>query len=171
MRFVPILTRGKFHIDLLPDNFPGETQLGASIMVGKVRAALNLRFQDGRAPKMLLTDRGNGFSDSGSGKITDGYRESLRDHGLKAFMGEDASVQPGCLQDGMLHETAMAWVRERLTKTVPRLPWEESIEAYGTRLKDVAAYINKHYDVAGLCRELPDRAAELLKRQGDRLSK
>ena len=86
-------------------------------------------------------------------------------------MGQDASVQPGCLQEMMLHETAMAWVRERLKKTVPKKPWEESIEAYGDRLKDVAAYINRHYDVDGLCRECPERVAMLMKTEGDRTPK
>ena len=169
--FVPILSRGKLHLELLPVKFPGETEEGASIMVAKVRAALNIRFPGDAAPKVLFTDRGNGFYDSGSGRITEGYREALRQHSLKAFMGVDAAVQPGEAQDLMLHETAMAWVRERLKKTVPKKPWEESVEAYGSRLKDVAAYINRHYDVDGLCRELPDRIAKLLKAKGDRLGK
>jgi len=43
--WVPILTRGKLHIEPLPDNFPGETEEGASIMVAKVRAALNIRLE------------------------------------------------------------------------------------------------------------------------------
>ena len=140
-------------------------------MVAKVRAILNVRFPGNKAPKILFTDRGNGFYEAYSGKITDGYRTALRDHGLKAFMGQDASVQPGCLQEMMLHETAMAWVRERLKKAVPKKPWEESIEAYGGRLKDVAAYINRHYDVDGLCRECPERVAMLMKTEGDRTPK
>ena len=69
----------------------------------------------------------------------------------------------------MLHETAMAWVRERLKKTVPRDPCSETVQAYGTRLKDVAVYINQHYDVDGLCRKLPKRVAESLDAKGDRL--
>ena len=166
--FVPILSRGKLHLELLPANFPGETEEGAKIMVAKVRAALNIRFPTS-PPKVLFTDRGNGFYESNSGQITDGYREALREHGLKAFMGADASEQPGTLQELLLHETAMAWVRERLKKTVPKVPWQESNEAYGSRLKEVAAYINANYNVDNLCRELPDRVATLLKRKGDRL--
>ena len=137
-------------------------------MVAKVRAALNIRFPTS-PPKVLFTDRGNGFYESNSGQITDDYREALREHGLKAFMGDDASEQPGTLQELLLHETAMAWVRERLKKTVPKVPWQESNEAYGSRLKEVAAYINANYNVDNLCRELPDRVATLLKRKGDRL--
>lgn len=86
-------------------------------------------------------------------------------------MGQDASLQPGYLQELMLHETAMAWVRERLKKTVPQRPWEESVEAYGRRLKEVAAYINCQYNVDGLCRHLPDRVAMLRSAKGDRIPK
>ena len=43
--WVPILTRGKLHVEPLPDNFPGETEEGAELMVGRVRAALNIRLQ------------------------------------------------------------------------------------------------------------------------------
>jgi|ETNmetMinimDraft_31_1059906.scaffolds.fasta_scaffold07589_1 hypothetical protein len=167
--FVPVLSRGKLHLDLLPEDFPGETEAGAAIMVAKVRAALNVRFPNGSAPKILFTDRGNGFYDSNSGNITDGYCQALRDHRLKAFMGSNAAVQPGTLQEVMLHETAMAWVRDRLTKTVPKDPCSETVQAFGTRLKDVAAYINQHYDVDGLCRKLPERVAKLLEAKGDRL--
>ena len=140
-------------------------------MVAKIRGILNVRFPSGGAPKILFTDRGNGFYESNSGKITDGYRTALQDHGLKAFMGRDASVQPGCLQELMLHETAMAWVRDRLKLTVPTKSWEESIEEFGSRLKDVAVYSNHHYKVDGLCRQLPDRVAMLMRAQGDRIPK
>ena len=140
-------------------------------MVAKVRAVLNVRFPGGDAPKVLFTDRGNGFYESGSGKITSGYQNALRIHSLKAFMKADASMQPGALQELMLHETAMAWVRYRLRKTVPKVPWEETVEEYGARLKEVASYIEREYDVSGLCRALPDRAAMLDEAKGDRLPK
>ena len=45
---------------------------------------------------------------SGNGHITAGYKQALRDHSLRAFMGDDASEQPGELQELMLHETAVA---------------------------------------------------------------
>ena len=34
-----------------------------------------------------------------------------------ATLGNDASVQPGCLQELMLHETAVSWIRVRLART------------------------------------------------------
>ena len=100
--WTPVLTRGKLHIEPLPDDFPGETPLGAEIMVAKVRAALNVRFPGGgRQPRVLFTDRGNGFYNAGSGAITEEYRGALRRHNLRAFFRADASVQPGQLQEVM----------------------------------------------------------------------
>jgi hypothetical protein len=71
----------------------------------------------------------------------------------------------------MLHETAVAWMRYRLSVTVPKKPWEETVEAYGARLRTAAAHINAHFDVDGLCRALPRRAAALIKAEGGRLAK
>ena len=119
----------------------------------------------------LATDRGNGFYDSGSGAITAGYRGALRQHGLKACMGETVAVQPGQLQEVMLHETAMAWVRQRLKRAVPRQPWKETTTAYHARLKEVAAYINNNYNVGDLCHRLPTRVKLLLDAEGDRIAK
>ena len=170
--FVPILTRGKFIIEMLPDlDNPGDTEESAEAMVAKVKAALNTRFKKDPAPAILFTDRGNGFYDAGSGQITKTYKKVLKDHDLRPFWKQDASKQPGGLQEVMLHETAMAWVRERLSKTLPRKPWEESVEMYHARLKTVATYINTTYDVENLCRELPERISELNDKKGDRLSK
>ena len=68
-------------------------------MVARVRASLNVRFPGGgRQPRVLFTDRGNGFYNAGSGAITDEYRGALRRHDLKAFFPLNASVQPGQLQ-------------------------------------------------------------------------
>ena len=140
-------------------------------MVAKVKSALNIRFQNGVAPKRVCTDRGNGFYVAGTGCITAGYKAALKENGLSALLGDDASIQPGQLQELMLHETAVAWIRERLKKTVPRRAWEETVEAYRSRLKACAAYINANHNVEALCKEFPDRLAALDERQGDRLAK
>ena len=82
-------------------------------------------------------------------------REALRRHGLRAFFGCDASVQPGQLQEVMLHETAVAWMRERLKKTLPTRSGADMFDDYGARLKACAAYINEEHDAVGLCLGLP----------------
>jgi hypothetical protein len=83
----------------------------------------------------------------------------------------DASEQPGALQELMLHETAVAWIRYKLTKTVPARSWTETPEEYRTRLKGVVAEVNHDYKVENLCRELPTRVENLRLEEGGRLPK
>jgi len=169
--WAPILTRGKLHVEMLGEGFPGETQEGAAILVAKVRAALNIRFQGGDQPKVLFTDRGQGFFATNGGRISDPYKEALREHGLRSHCGDDGSRQPGSSGDLMLHETAVAWIRYRERKTLPRQPWTETVEEYTTRLKGIVQYCNDNYNVDGLCREFPDRMQALVDNEGDRINK
>jgi hypothetical protein len=120
---------------------------------------------------VLFTDRGNGFFNAGSGRITEGYRQALRTHDLKAFFADDASAQPGQLQDLMLHETAVSWMRVKLAQSLPKKPWWETLDSYRARLKTCAAQINAHHDVESLCKELPQRLRDLDELEGDRLRK
>ena len=85
--------------------------------------------------------------------------------------GDDASEQPGELQELMLHETAVAWCRYRFARCVPPRPWLETSADYGRRLKAVVADINRCLDVDQLCRELPSRVSLLLAAEGGRLAK
>ena len=71
----------------------------------------------------------------------------------------------------MLHETAVAWIDRRLTVTTPAKPWDDTVDEFGERLRLAAEYINAHYDVDGLCRELPQRLDDLCAKEGDRLRK
>ena len=69
----------------------------------------------------------------------------------------------------MLHETAVAWMRERLKKTLPTRSWAETFDDCGARLKACATYTNEEHDVAGLCLGLPTTIGNLDRRRGDRL--
>ena len=62
-------------------------------------------------------------------------------------------------------------VRLQQTRTTPRKPWEESREAFGTRLREIARFINGTYNVAGLCRSFPDRIQKLIDVDGDNIKK
>ena len=170
--WAPILACGKLHVEVLPEDFSGENPSGAEVLVQKVRAALNIRFQGGgqQAPKVVWTDRGKGFFD-GAGKITAKYKSALRDNDLKAFWGDDASAQPGKLQEVHLHETAVSWLRYQLMISVPNVEWKETREEYAVRLKACCAKINQSYDVDGLCRAFPRRIQALIDSQGDRINK
>jgi len=170
--WAPILARGKFHIELLGEDFPGEAPQGAAILVARVRAALNVRFQgDDESPAILFTDRGQGFHHIKNGRITPEYQGALREHGLRTFYGDDASAQPGNLQEVMLHEPAVAWIRKRETVTQTRQPWTETVAEFGARLRGICRHINSKYDVEGLCKELPQRLQSVVGSEGDRISK
>ena len=116
-------------------------------------------------------DRGTGFCHASTGDITGAFRNALREHGLCAFMGSDASQQPGALQEVMLHETAVAWIRYKLARCKPYRPWQETAEEYGSRLKAVVAAVNREHDLEGLCRELPSRAQKVKDAKGGRIDK
>jgi hypothetical protein len=117
--WAPVLTRGKLHVEILGTDFPGETPAGAARLAASVRTALNIRFQGSTPPKVIFTDRGQGFYHINGGRITDEYKAALQDHGLKDFNAGSASMQPGNLQEVMLHETSVAWIRRRETARAP----------------------------------------------------
>ena len=169
--WAPILTQGKLHIEVFGPEFPGEDESGAKLLVGRVRTAVNVRLQgQGARPDTLWTDREKGFYHPASAVITGGYKQALRDHGFKTVHGDDASAQPGKLQEVMLHETAVAWIRHRLARSVPARPWDETREEYTSRLKAICTDINDTLDVQGLCQALPKRIAQLIETKGDRLT-
>ena len=85
--------------------------------------------------------------------------------------GDDAPQQPGSPWDMTLHEAAVSWIRRGLTWSLPPRPWEESPIGYARRLRAVVRDINTHYNVEGLCRELPQRVLDLNAAQGGRLGK
>ena len=169
--WTPVLTRGKLHVEVLGEGFPGEKVEGVPIWIAKVRAALNIRFQGGDGPKVLFTDRSQALFATNGGGITDEYKAALREHGLKSYCGDDASRQPGSSGDLLLHETTVAWIRYRERKTLPRQPWKETVEEYTARLKAIVQYINDNHDIESLCREFPDRMQAVIDNEGDRINK
>ena len=102
----------------------------------------------------MFTARGQGFYDKGSGKILEEYKAALRANSLKAYMGDNAKAQPGNLQEVLLHETAVSWIRYREEQTRPKEPWKESVDEYTSRMKGIAQDINKNLEVENLCKAL-----------------
>ena len=84
-------------------------------------------------------------------------------------MGAEAGDQPGHMQEILLHETAVSWIRWRLAQTVPRQCWLETVPEYTSRLKAVVQDINDRLDVEGLCRDLPERIQKLVDAEGGRI--
>ena len=171
--WMPVLVRGKLHVECFGADFPGECPAGAGIAAERLGPILNIRFPNDAKPKIVMTDKGRGFFHGFTSKVTDEYKAGLRSVGLRAFMGDDAKKQCGDLQDLMLHETAVAWIRKKLQSTCPAPAGaaQETREEYKARLQEVCRQINSEHDVEGLCRELPTRLEELEEREGDRLKK
>ena len=86
--------------------------------------------------------------------ITKEFKAALHECRFKAFWGDDASAQPGHLQEVMLHETAVTWLRLSSEASLPKRSWEETPQAFATRLRQCCAQINAELDVEGLCRAL-----------------
>ena len=168
--WAPILTQGKLHVEILGTDFPGETAEGARILAGAVRKSLNIRFQQTPAPNVLFVDRGPGFWATNSGRITGGFKAALEEHNLKTYYKDDAGKQPGNLQEVLLHETAVSWIRRREAMNRMTKPWEETPEEFATRLKGVVQEINDTLNVDGLCRAFKQRVQKLVDRDGDRIS-
>lgn len=168
--WAPVLSRGKLHCVIFDDTFPGECPAGASVLVQKVRAAINVRFQAARSqPTWVFVDRGKGFYATATGTITQEYKEALAEHGFKAMMGDHARAQPGNCQEIMLHETAVSWLRVRLAETLPREAWLETREEFSTRLKSCCDAINRDLNVEGLCKGFMKRIHQLQEKEGGRL--
>ncbi len=169
--WMPVLVRGKLHVEMLPEDFPGECPEGAAIAVGRIPSVLNTRFREEMKPRIVMTDRGKGFYKTVTGEITPAYDEALKQHDLRPLMGSNAKIQPGNLQELMLHETAVAWIRWKLERSLPASPWEETRAEFESRIKDAVRAINDTYDVASLTHELPDRITELIDNDGGRIPK
>ena len=52
--------------------------------------------------------------------------------------------------------------------SLPKREWEETVEAYGRRLRSCCTDINKSLDAEGLCNGFPK---QLLEAEGDRINK
>ena len=91
------------------------------------------------------------FSNTVTGRVTPELASALDGIGLALFWGQDASAQPGCCADVLLHETAVSWIHQKLTATMPKKLWLESRAQYAARLRRVVADINRNYAVGDLC--------------------
>ena len=155
---------------MLGEDFRGEEPAGAPAFVAAVKNGLSKRFQSGAKPSVLFLDRSRAFFNTVTGRVTVELADALGPAALSLFWGEDAHDQPGACADVLLHETAVAWIRDGLTKCVPKHPWKESRQQYAVRIRSVVEDCNARHDVQGLCRGLLGRLHELQRRQGDRLS-
>ena len=81
------------------------------------------------------------------------------------------SDQPGNLQEVLLLETVVSWLRAREAVTVPKEPWKETPEEFAGRIRDICRWINQNYDVNGVCKSFPRRVQMVVDAEGDRINK
>ena len=88
------------------------------------------------------------------------------------YWGNDAQMQSPDMADILLHETAVSWFRSVMKDEKPVVPpWEQTLAQWTQRARRLTRAINRDYNVAGLCREFPQRFADVVERQGNRLRK
>ena len=87
------------------------------------------------------------------------------------MMGDNASAQPGHMQEVLSQETAVSLIRLRLAATVPSKPWLETRGEYASRLRRVVDDINASLDVEGLCKGLLKRLDLVIEAIGGRIPK
>ena len=122
-------------------------------------------------PRNVFTDRGTGMY-TPQGKVVREYAAAIDRAGFSLYWGDDAQRQSPDMGDLLLHETAVAWFRKRMRAERPEVvPWEETPVQWTKRARKVVASINQEYDVAGLCREFPQRLRDVVDSEGERLRK
>ena len=129
---------------------------------------MNIRFQGDDKPQTVFVDRGPGFYVTNSGEIARKSKAALEEMELKAYYG-DVAAHPGNMQDVLLHETAVSWIRHRETRCRPQIPWQETPADLGARLRRICQEINDKLNVEGLCKGWPKRVQELVDVEGDRI--
>ena len=117
------------------------------------------------------SDRGTGLFNS-RGSAVRAYSVAAKAAGFKLFWGDDASQQSPDMPDLLLHETAVAWFRRKLSKQRPVCaPWEETVAQWTTRARQVVTLLNDNYRVDRLCQQFPQRLRACKDSEGERLRK
>ena len=171
--WAPMVMRGKVHVEMLGrgDEGMGDNIETAELLAEKIPIVLAKRFPSEAKPKVVMTDRGRGFHETSTGAVQAEFKAGLEKHGMRALQDE-LEVRPlGKLEDMMLHETAVSWLRTRLERHAPARPWEETKEDFGKRLKKAAEDANAECDVGGLCEGFNKRLEEMIERKGERISR
>ena len=124
-----------------------------------------------RLPRTVFTDRGIGMYNP-QGQVVHAYADAVHRNHFHLYWGSDASQQSPDMGDVLLHETAVSWFRNVLRRLKPEvLPWEETQTQWLRRASKAVAFVNKEYNVAGLCRQFPQSIQDLVDSGGERLPK
>ena len=88
---------------------------------------------------------------------------------MEAYYPDNASAQPGNLQEVMLHETAVSWIRKRENITRSTEPWKETVPEFAKCMREIAQGASANLSVEGLCRAIPKRLQLQVDAEGDRI--
>ena len=92
--------------------------------------------------------------------------------GFKLFWGDDAGQLSPDMPDLLLHETAVAWFRKKLSKQRPVcVPWEETQAQWTASSRHVVAFLNENHRVDRLCQQFLQRLRARKDSDGERLRK
>ena len=164
-----VLARGVVHVEVMPEDWPLDGS-GLALFVQRLPAVLRKMLgPTAPLPRTVFTDRGTGMYIP-AGKIVARYEAAVKKAGFKVYWGPDAAQQSPDMGDLLLHETVVAWFRQRMKVEKPAVvPWEETQAQWTQRARRVVRYINENYDVAALCREFPHRLQKVVDSEGERL--
>ena len=164
-----VLARGVAHVEVMPSEWTLDGNGLASFVDRLPHILRKMLGPETRLPRHIFTDRGTGMYTS-TGKVVNAYAASVHRNQFHLYWGPDAARQSPDMPDMLLHETAVAWFRNVMRKSPPEvLPWEETQALWTRRAKKAVTYVNKEYDVAGLCREFPSRLKDVMDGAGERL--
>ena len=166
-----VLTRGTIHVEVMPADWTVSGE-GLAMFVKRLSDILRRMLgQDARLPRTIFTDRGTGLYSS-RGRAVKAYSAAVKAAGFRLFGGDDASQQSPDMPDLLLHETAVAWFRRKLSKELPVcVPWEETQAQWAARARQVVAFLNKNCRADKLCQQFPQRLEACRNRGGERLRK
>ena len=166
-----IVARGKVHFEVMGADWE-QTGEGQAELVAKLPKILRSMIgPKDSLPRTIVTDRGPGFF-SKNGYFIREYKAALKKHSFKAYVGdEDATDQPGDLQDVWPHERVAAWAKDWLGKhPIPLKGGLDHMEDLTPlRLRACAKHINEKCNVDRVNRSWPRVMRNLKKAKGDRL--
>ena len=167
-----VLCQGVVQIQAMPEGWR-QNGVGQAFMVSMLPGLLEKMLgRSAPRPDTVFTDRGPGLYHPSQGTIVPEYMQALEAYGFKPFAGEHAKWQPPDLADVLLHETAVAWIRQWFKKHPPKYgaAMSKNRSTLEAAFAECAAYMNENHDVEGLCKSLPRRLRVLKEdRAGDRL--
>ena len=177
--YVVALARGRLMVQALPRaKYNTETpELAAECVEQLPRMLLRTFGHDCTLPRIIFTDRGQGFYTKRYGMVTEDYDSARSECGFQLWAGANAitgpHAQPADIADVLVHETAIASLSQHWDASSPLVPklWEETPADVGKRLAACAREVNKEHaeGMADLCKQFPQRLRELKDKKSDRL--